>query len=122
MIKRKRTRQFTHHQTPADIRVKPQEYRPDPEMSLEHDDLYVRAWECDYDQPFFDAETNNVTPTNSQESPVQSGFLTEEMRNTPGTTHACSPEIFPQTDEVSDVTDTYTHGTRCGAQLGATVK
>ena len=31
------------------------------------------------------------------------------MRNTPGATHECSPEIFPQTDEVSDVTDTYPH-------------
>ena len=32
-----------------------------------------------------------------------------EMRNTPGTTHECSPEIFPPTDETSDVADTYTH-------------
>ena len=31
------------------------------------------------------------------------------MRNTPGTTHECYPEIFPQTDEVSNVTDTYPH-------------
>ena len=31
------------------------------------------------------------------------------MRNTPGTTHECSPEIFPQTDEGNDVADTYTH-------------
>ena len=31
------------------------------------------------------------------------------MRNTPGTTHERSPEIFPQTDEVIDVTYTYTH-------------
>ena len=31
------------------------------------------------------------------------------MRNTSETTHECSPEIFPQTDDVSDVTDTYPH-------------
>ena len=31
------------------------------------------------------------------------------MRNTPGTTHQCSQEIFHQTDGVSDVTDTYPH-------------
>ena len=31
------------------------------------------------------------------------------MRNTPGTAHECFPEIFPQTDEFSDVTDTYPH-------------
>ena len=29
------------------------------------------------------------------------------MRSTPETTHECSPEIFPQTAEVNDVTDTY---------------
>ena len=40
-----RMRQFTPRQLPADIRVKPQEYIPDPEVSLNHDDLYARAWE-----------------------------------------------------------------------------
>ena len=78
-------------------------------MSLQHDDLYARAWEYDYDQTIFDAENNNATPPNSQEIPVQSDFSTEEMRKTPGTTHECSPEIFRQTDELSDVTDTYPH-------------
>ena len=78
-------------------------------MSLKLDDLYARAWQCEYDQPSFDAENNNVTPPNSHEIPVQSEFSTEEMRNTPGTTHVCSPEIFLQTDEVSEVTDTYPH-------------
>ena len=48
-------------------------------------------------------------PPNSNEIAVQSDFSTQEIRNTPGTTHACSSEIFPQTDEVSDVTDTYPH-------------
>ena len=102
-------RQFTPRQPPVDIRVKPQDYKPDPEVSPQHDDLYARAWEYDYEQPIFDTENNNVTPPNSHESPVQSDFSTEEMRNTPGTTHVCSPEILPQTDEVSDVTDTYPH-------------
>ena len=31
------------------------------------------------------------------------------MKNAPGTTHECSPEFFPLTDESSDVADTYTH-------------
>ena len=31
------------------------------------------------------------------------------MKNTPGAAHECSLEIFAQTDEVSDVTDTYPH-------------
>ena len=82
-----RLRQFTPHQPPADIRVKPQEYKPDPEVSLHYDELYARAWEHDYEQPIFDAENNKAAPRNSQEIPFQSDFLTEEMRNTTGTTH-----------------------------------
>ena len=101
--------QFTPHQSTADIRVKPQEFKPDPELGLNHNDLYARAWEYDYEQPIFNAENNNTAPRNSQEFPVQSELTTEETRNTPGTTHEYSPEIFSQTGEVSDVTDTYPH-------------
>ena len=109
VLHRMRMRQLKPRQPPADIRVKPQEYEPDPEMSLNHDDLYARAWEYDYEQPIFDAENNNAAPPISQENPIHSDFSMEEIRNTPGTTHECSPEIFPQTDEVSDVTGTYPH-------------
>ena len=104
-----RMRQFTRRQPPADIPVKPQEHKSDPEVSLNHDDLYARAWEYDYEKPIFDAENNNATPPNPQEIPVQSDFSTEEMRNTPGKTHECSPEFFHHTHGVSDVTDTYPH-------------
>ena len=104
-----RMRQFTPRQPPADKPVKPQEYKSDPEVSLNHDDLYARAWEYDYDQPNFDAENYNTAPPNPQENPVQSDFSTEELRNTPGDSHECSPESFPHTDGVSYVTDTYPH-------------
>ena len=76
-------------------------------MSLKHDDLYVRAWECDFEQPIFDAKINNATPLNSTKNPVQSDVSTEEMRNTPGTAHELSPEVVPQTEELNDVTGTY---------------
>ena len=90
----KQMRQFTPRQPPADIRVKPHENKPDPEVSLKHDDLYARAWEYDYEQPFFDAENNNAAPPKSTEIPVQSDLSTEEMRNTPGTAHGCSQKLF----------------------------
>ena len=96
-----RMRQFTPRQPPADLPVKPQEYKSDPEVSLNYDDLYARAWEYDYDQPIFDADRSNPP-----EIHVQSDFSTEEMKNTPGTANECSPEIFLYTDKVSDVTDT----------------
>ena len=109
VLHRMKMRQVTPHQPPADITVKPQEYKSDPEVSLNHDDLYARAWECDYEQPIFDAENDNAAPPNPREIPVQSDFSTEEMRNTPGNPQKCSPETFPNTDELGDVTDTYPH-------------
>ena len=102
-------RQFTPRQPAADIQVKPQELKSDPEVSLNHDDLCARAWEYDDEQLIFGAENNSAAPPTSQEVLTQSDFSTEEMRNTPGATHKCSPEISPQTDEISDVTDTYPH-------------
>ena len=109
VLHRIRMRQFTTRQPPADIAVKPHEYKPDPEVSLHHDDLYARAWEYDFEQPIFDAENDKAAPPNIQEIPLQSVYSTEEMRNTPGNPHVCSPEIFPCTHEVSDVTDTCPH-------------
>ena len=38
---RMRMRQFTPQQPPADITVKPQEYKSDSEVSLHRDDLYA---------------------------------------------------------------------------------
>ena len=102
-----RMRQYTPRQPPADIRITPHEYKPGLDVSLKHDDLYVRAWECDYDNSIFDAENINATPINSHEFPVQYDLPTEGIKNTPGTTHECSPQTLPQTEELSDVTDTY---------------
>ena len=109
VLHRMRMRQFTPRQPPADIAVKPEEYKPDPEVSLHHDDLYARAWEYDFEQPIFDAENDKAAPPTIQDLPLQSDYSTEEMRNTPGNPHVCSPEIFPCTDEVSDVTVTCPH-------------
>ena len=109
VLHRMRMRQFTPRQPPADITVKPQEYKSDPEVSLHHDDLYAKAWEYDFEQPIFDAENNKTAAPNLQEIPLQSDYSTEEIRNTPRDPLVCSPEIFPCTDEVSDVTDTCPH-------------
>ena len=109
VLHRMRMRQFTPHQPPADITVKPQEYKSDPEVSLHHDDLYARAWEYDFEQPIFDAENDKAAPPNLQEFPLQSDHSTEEMRNKLGNPHVCSTEIFPDTGKVSDVTDTCPH-------------
>ena len=73
-------------------------------MSLKHDDLYARAWECEYTKPSSDAENNNATPTNSPKTLVQSDLSTEETRNTTGIAEECYPETVPQTEELCEVT------------------
>ena len=115
-------RQLTPSQPPADITVKPQDYKSDPEVSLHHDDLYARAWEYDFEQPIFDAENDKAAPPNPQEIPLQSDSSTEEMRNTPGNPHVCSPEIFSDTGEVNDVTDTCPHMEPDGRQARNNLK
>ena len=109
VLHRMRMRQFTPRQPPADIRLDPHEYKPDPEVSINHDDLYARAWEHHYEQPIFDDGNNGAPQPDSHEIPIQIDLSTGEMRNAPGTTHECPPEIFPATDETGDVADTYTH-------------
>ena len=109
VLHRMQMRQFTPRQPPADIRVNPHEYKPDPEVSINRDDSYVRAWEHRYEQPIFDAENDNSVPPNQPEIPIQSDVSTGKMRNTRGTTHECPPEISPPIDETSDVEGTYTH-------------
>ena len=109
VLHRMKMRQFTPRHPPADITVWPQEYKSDPEVRLHHDDLYARSWEYDFEQPIFDAENDKAAPPNLQEIPLQTDYSREEIRNTPGNIHVCSPDIFPCTDEVSDVTDTCPH-------------
>ena len=91
VLHRMRMRQFTPRQPVADITLKPREFKSDPEMSLHHDDLYARAWEYDFEQPIFDANNDKAAPPNPQETPLQSDYSTEEMRNTPGNPHVRSP-------------------------------
>ena len=109
VLHRMRMRQFTPRQPPADIRVNPHEYKPDPEVIINHDDLHARAWEHHYEQPIFDDGNNGATQPDSYEIPIQSDLSTGELRNTPGTTHECSPGNFPPTAETGDVANTYTH-------------
>ena len=64
VLHRMRMHQFTPCQSPLDIRITSQEWKPDPEVSRKHDDLYARAWECEYEKPNFDTKNNNATPLN----------------------------------------------------------
>ena len=90
-LHRMRPRQFTPHQTIPDIPVTPCEWQPDPEVFLKQDDLYARAWECEYEKPIFDSDRDNLVPPKSPEVTVRSEQVADETRSTPGTIQEDSP-------------------------------
>ena len=101
-----RLRRFTPRQPIPDKPITPREWQPDPEVTIKHDDLYARAWECEYEKPIFDSDYNNLVTPNSPEITVRSEETADEMRTTPGTIRENSPEIVPQIDRSYDGTDT----------------
>ena len=75
---RMRMRQFTPRQPLPDIRITPQVFKPDPEVSLKQEESYARAWDRENEKPISDAENENVLPPHSPEIEVQSDSPTEE--------------------------------------------
>ena len=77
-----RLRQFIPRQPIPDIPITPREWQPDPEVVIKHDDLYARAWECEYDEPRFDSDYNNLVTPSSPEITVRSEETADKMRST----------------------------------------
>ena len=100
-----RLRQFTTRQPIPDIPITPREWQPDPEVVIKHDDLYARAWECEYDEPIFESDYNNLATPSSPEITIRSEETADEKRNTPGTIRENSPEIIPQLHRSYDERD-----------------
>ena len=63
-------------------------------MIIKIDDLYARAWECDYERPIFDADDDKTAPPHPPGIAERSNLPPEEMLNTPGTSRDFFPEIF----------------------------
>ena len=105
ILHRMRLRQFRPRQLLPDIPVTQREWQPDPEVVITHDDLYARAWECEYDESIFDSDHNNLAAPNPPEITVRSEQTADELRNTPGIIPKNSPEIIPQLDESYDGRD-----------------
>ena len=101
-----RLRQSTARQLIPDIPITSRERQPDPGVITKQDDLYARAWECEYEKPIFDNDYKNLVTPNSPEIRVQSDEAADEMRSSPRTIPENSPEVTPQTDRSDDGTDT----------------
>ena len=82
ILHRMRLRQFTPHQPMPDIPITPCEWQPDPEVVITHDDLYARAWECEYDEPIFDSDYNNLATPRPPEITLRSEEAADETRST----------------------------------------
>ena len=109
ILHRMRPRQFTPRHPIPDTTVTPREWQPDPGFIIKHDDLYARAWECEYDKPILDSDCDNLVLPNSPEVTVRSGQAADEMRSTPGTIQEDSSDILPHSNEIDDGTDTDHH-------------
>ena len=96
ILDRRKVRHFTRRQLIPDIPITPREWQPDPEGVIKHDDLYTRAWECEYDEPLFGSDYNNLAKPSSPEITIRSEQTADEMGNTPGTLPESPPQIIPQ--------------------------
>ena len=92
---RMRLRLITPRQPIPDVQITPREWKTDPEFNIKHDDLYVRAWECEYENPKFDSDYNNLVTPNSHEITVRSEEAADEMKSTPGKIRQNSPVNLP---------------------------
>ena len=98
VLLRKSLYQFTPSQLMSDIQIAPREWKPDPEVIIQHDDLYARAWECEQDKTIFDSDYNKLVAPNTPKITVRSKEAADAIRSTPWTILENSPEICPQTD------------------------
>ena len=94
ILHRIRLRQLTPRQPIPDIPITPRERQPDPEVVIKHDDSYARAWECEYDEPIFDSDYNNLATPSSPEITIRSKQTADKMRNTPGTIPKSPPQVI----------------------------
>ena len=60
---------------------------------------------CEYDERIFDSDHNNLATPRPPEITIRSEQTADEMRTTPGTIPANSPEIIPHTDGSCDGMD-----------------
>ena len=105
ILHRMRLRQFTPRLPQPDVPVTQCEWQPDPEVVITHDDLYARAWECEYDEPIFDSDHSNLAVPSPPEITVRSEQTSDKMRNTPGIIPENSAEMIPQPDGSYDERD-----------------
>ena len=105
ILHRIRLRHITARQPIPNKPITPREWQPDPKIISKHDDLYARAWECEYDEPIFERDYNNLATPSSPKTTIRFEQAADEMSSTPGTGPETSPEILPQPGTTFDGRD-----------------
>ena len=86
---------FSPKQPIPDVQTKSNEWKPDPEVILKHEDLYGRACESEHETPIFDNGQHEPDSRNSPEVTVGQDLSNDETCTIPGTIQEESPEIPP---------------------------
>ena len=106
VLHRMRLRLFSPRRPKPDVQTTSQEWKPDSQVIIKHDDLYTRAWESEYETLTFVTGQHEPNKDNSPEIKVRHDLPNEEMCTIPGTIQEDSPERIPHTDEVGERTNT----------------
>ena len=67
-------RLFTPRQPIPDVQTTSQEWKPDPDVIVKHDDLDAGAWESEYETPIFNNGQRELDSDNSPETRVRHGL------------------------------------------------
>ena len=85
---------FTPRQPIPDVKATSQEWKPNSEIFIKHDNLYARAWEPQYKTPNFDNIQHEPDVDNSPELTVRHNLANDELCISPGSIKEASPEVF----------------------------
>ena len=96
ILHQRRLRHFTPRQPIPNIPIMTRKWQPDPEVLIKHDDLYARAWECEYDEPIFGSDCKNFATPSSNEITLRSEQAADKMRNNTGTIPESPLQFIPQ--------------------------
>ena len=92
-LHRMRLRLFRPGKPILEVQITSQEWKPDTETIIKHNKLYTRAWESEYETPFFDNDRDETDNHTSLEITVRHGLANGETCVIPVTIQEGSPEI-----------------------------
>ena len=95
VLHRMRLRFLTPRQPIPDVQTTSHEWKLDPEIIIEHDDLYARAWKSEYGTPIFDNGQNEPDCDNSPERTVRHDLSKDETCTIPEPYRRTPQRFFP---------------------------